>query len=658
MTKSMKITFIAAGWLFLAYSLLRLGFYVANRAYFEDAPVGDILMAFVYGLRYDAAGLVMINAPVLFLYNLPAWLVELKWYKRFCFLLFAGLNALGIIFNLVDYQYYAAVQRRANFEPLERPADFVVQVPTWIEEFPIFFFGGLGMVALLVIVVGLYFRKLDRKFPVRPGFLRGATCGLILICLSVLAVRGGLQTSIMRPADALVYSRHTAVGHMTQNTTYTVLLSRFLKRFPPIKTMDEDKAARIAVAMVQAEGETLLDKRYPFFRKSVPEGPRKDWNVVIFIQESWTYGLVGPDEKGISRTPFFDELKTKGAFFTNFVANGQRSSEAVPSIAASLPSLFRGPVIGSRVEDTTRFCGLGDLLGPLGYTTSLHHGASRTMEGFDGFRSVIGIDRYYSNEDFDRGDKPEIEVWDGKWGIYDELFYLHAGETFSRAYEKGPFAGVVFGLQPHDPFHIPPNRQPLFEAYADEEPYQRAMRYSDFTLKVFFEFARKQPWFEKTLFFITADHTRHSLPGSFYESFHVPLLIYAPALVEPQVRPEIGSQADILPTVLDLLEIETPHALMGRSLFDLEAERYAVLERSRRFVIFDDTRAHMNDLKNDLGLYDYRTDLLFQKDLSKVEPERDAELKEKMLGWLQTVTTAIVEDRIWPRNALEEVEGD
>ena len=304
-----------------------------------------------------------------------------------------------------------------------------------------------------------------------------------------------------------------------------------------------------------------------------------------------------------------------------------------------------------KIKGPTYFCGLGDLLGQYGYRVSLHHGASRTMEGFDGFRSLIGFDDYYSNEDFDDGGMQEEETWDGKWGIYDELFYQHGAKVFTDV--GGPFAGVIFGLQPHDPFHIPPSRLPLFEKYTEETPYQRAMRYSDHSVEKFFEYARKQDWFENTVFFITADHTRFSLPGSFYESFHVPLLIYAPGLVEPQVRPEIGSHADILPTILDLLEISTPHGLMGRSLFDLGAQRYAVLERSRRFVIFDDTRAYMHDIKRDLGLYDYHKDLLFEDDLESKEPEYAADLKQKLLGWLQTVTTSIVEDRIWPRNALD-----
>jgi len=651
MTKSMKITMIAAGWLFLIYAGLRLGFYIANRAYFETAPLSDIAMTFVYGLRYDAAGLVLLNAPVLFLYNLPAWLVELKWYKRFCFLLFALLNGIGIIFNLVDYRYYAAVQRRANFEPLERPADLLAQVPMWIEDFPIFFFGGWIVLGLLVFVLGLYFRRLDRKLPVRPGFVRGMSCGLVLIALSVLAVRGGLQEGIMRPADALVHSRHPAVGHMTQNTTYTVLLSRFLKRFPAIKTMADEEAARLAVAMVKADGEQLLDERFPFFRKTTAPGARKDLNVVIFIQESWTASHVGPDEKGVTRTPFFDGLCKEGAFFSNFLASGQRSSEAVPSIVASLPSLFRGPVIGSRVEDTTYFCGIGDLLGQFGYATSLHHGSARTMEGFDGFRSLIGIDTYYSREDFDDSGLAEEEALDGQMGIYDALFYLHAAQTFDAV--DGPFAGVIFGLQPHDPFHVPPSRRSLSDGFPDDTPYQKALRYSDDSLRTFFEYARKQPWFANTVFFITADHTRFSLPGSFYESFHIPLLVYAPGLVKPQVRPEIGSHADILPTIIDLLDLSTPHASMGRSLFDLESPRYAVVERSRRFVIFDDERAFMHDLRNDLGLFDYRTDLLFERDLAAKEPEHEALLEQNLLAWLQAVTSSIVENRIWPRNAVK-----
>ncbi len=133
----------------------------------------------------------------------------------------------------------------------------------------------------------------------------------------------------------------------------------------------------------------------------------------------------------------------------------------------------------------------------------------------------------------------------------------------------------------------------------------------------------------------------------------MPLLIYAPGIVEPQVRPEMGSHADIVPTILDLLNVETPHALMGRSLFDNDRTRYAVATREGRYVIFDNERALMNDIERDVGLYDYRNDIFFKKDLLSEEPERGAQLRSKLLGWLQAVTSSIVDDRIWPRDALK-----
>ena len=92
---------------------------------------------------------------------------------------------------------------------------------------------------------------------------------------------------------------------------------------------------------------------------------------------------------------------------------------------------------------------------------------------------------------------------------------------------------------------------------------------------------------------------------------------------------------------------------MGRSLFDNERTRHAVTTREGRYVIFDNERALMHDTTRDLGLYDYRKDLLFKNDLLSQEPERGTQLKANLLAWLQAVTSCIVNDRIWPRDALQ-----
>lgn len=645
MTKALWITLWSGLGLLLLHAGLRAGFYLVNAPYFEGVPPGEIARAFLHGLRFDVAGLTLLNLPVLVLLHAPlptrkprAWLV-------LTFVLFAGLNTAGLLLNAFDCEYYASVQRRMLFEPFHRPQDLLANVTGWWAEYPVAI-SAVGA-ALLVFVYGAarFLRFLGARIAHKPGAVRSHVCALALVGLGVLAVRGGLQVAIMRPADAFVHSQSQAVGNLTLNSTYTVLLSAFLPRHPVVRKLPEEEALATAAALVLGEGEHLLDPRFPFLRQRTPGAALRPLNVVVLIQESWTAAQVGPDAGGASRTPFFDELCAEGAHYVNFLANGQRSGEAVPAIVAAVPSLFPTPIIGSQIE-MTRFRGLGDLLGPLGYRTSFHYGAARTLEGFHAFTRMVGFQDYVSREDYD-GDEPDADRSDGTWGIYDELFYRHAARYLDARPE--PFATVVFGLSPHDPYRLPRNREALFPVRPGETPYQRMLRYSDHSLRAFFEHARQSPWFSRTLFVITGDHTRFSPPESFYESFRVPLLLYAPGLVEPAVREDVGCHADILPTILDLLHAPVRHASMGRSLRDTSRSRVCVVQRGQRFVIFDDERAYVHDLRRDLGFFAYRSDRRFREDLTQREPEAAAALRHKLFAYLQACTTTLVGDRVWPR---------
>ena len=366
--------------------------------------------------------------------------------------------------------------------------------------------------------------------------------------------------------------------------------------------------------------------------------------------ESWSWNHVGPraDAGGAapapSKTPFFDTLAKDGVLFTNVLANGQRSIEAVPSVTASLPGVFPTPLIGSQVE-LARIRGLGSILAERGYATSFHHGAWLTSMGFDAFTRRAGFERYYSERDYPAGD----DARDGKWGVFDELFFLDAARRFDAA--KGPFGAVVFSLSPHNPWVIPEDRKDRFSAQAGESDFDVALRYSDWSLSRFFEHARAQPWFARTVFLVTADHTRFAPPDDLRALFHVPLLVYAPGLVEPAVRDGIGSHADVLPTVLDLLRLPARHASMGRSLFDAEdpaRPRFAVVRHGPHAAIFSDRLAFVHDvLGKPVGLFDYREDPHFLRDLSAAHPDAARDLRDRLFAFLQSATSAVVRNRLW-----------
>ncbi len=646
MTKYLKMTLGAGAGLLLIYAFLRLAFLAANWDYFTDAPAGDIAMAFVHALRFDLAAIIILNIPVMVLLNAPLPQIKPRWWKRITFAVFALLNTLGFLLNLADLGYYANVQRRIIFEPFDQAEHLLVCFPGWVEDMPLLVFGGFAVLGLLIWLLGLGARWLDRRFEETPGIWRTHIWATVLIGICVLGIRGGLQDGIMRPADAFSYSTHQAVGDLTLNSTYTVLLNAVLPSFPVMNTMPQEEAVAIARSMVVGKDDVWEPGEYPFLRETKPKEPHRPLNVVILMLESWTWANVGPDAKGISRTPHFDALAKRGALWTNFLATSQRSSEAVPSIIASVPSIFRRPIIGSRIE-LVRYRGMGAILREFGYTSSFHHGASPTIEGFRGFSKLAGFHHYFSRDDYDGKEEAE-ERNDGKWGVFDHLFYEHGVRQMDAV--KGPFAAVMFGLSPHDPYRIPPSIAKAFEKGTDDTPYQRQLRYSDWAVRRFLDHAMKRPWFKNTVFILTADHTRFAPPNSIYESFHVPLLVFAPGIIEPQVRPELASHVDILPTILDVLRIPTRHASMGRSVFDYAKPRYTVVKRSGRYVIFGDQLAFQSDLHGQAGLFAYRDDVHFTEDVSADHTEERAELARRLDAWLQAVSSAVVEDRMWPPN--------
>ncbi len=81
--------------------------------------------------------------------------------------------------------------------------------------------------------------------------------------------------------------------------------------------------------------------------------------------------------------------------------------------------------------------------------------------------------------------------------------------------------------------------------------------------------AKRDGYFDDTLFVITADHANEFVEKTEHvpNQFHIPLLIVGPG-VKTGIDERTGSQVDIIPTLIDLCGWSVTYAGLGRSLVD------------------------------------------------------------------------------------------
>jgi phosphoglycerol transferase MdoB-like AlkP superfamily enzyme len=194
------------------------------------------------------------------------------------------------------------------------------------------------------------------------------------------------------------------------------------------------------------------------------------------------------------------------------------------------------------------------------------------------------MDEYANDEDYD-----------GLWGIWDEEFL----QFFARQLDTlgKPFLGVCFTLSSHHPFKLPSRYTGQFPS--GKLPVHQTVAYTDMALRKFFETASSMPWFENTLFVITADHSTVAWSDQYNSAvgaFAIPIIFYSPGDRLKKIYTPVTQQTDIMPSILDYLHFDQPFIAFGNSIFDESAqpfalnylnELYQIIDENNRLILFD-----------------------------------------------------------------------
>jgi phosphoglycerol transferase MdoB-like AlkP superfamily enzyme len=566
---------------FLLCRIAFLGYHASKLAGFSAAT---LLGIFGYGLYIDLSSscyLLVLPYLLLVLHRfIPcAWAGRLlRIYTFVCVL----LVSLITVADLHAYREYGAKLNAQTLAYLRYPKEALASVSS--SPLGLLF----SLVALLTVVGMLLYTRLCRDpfgaVAGRSAAARGVRAILTLVCAALifLGIRGSVGVAPMNPSFAF-FSSHQFANHAALNASWNLIYDiKYYFRH------QGNSFVYLPEAELRQRSARLLRHGAPNDTESILTTERP--NIVVFILESWTADVIGAlgAEKGI--TPFFDELTGGGLLFTDFYANGNRSSFGIPAVLAGYPSTPEGSVLNHPLK-MERLPTLGASLKSAGYATQFHYGGDDRFDDMHAFIVHSGFDKVVDREAFDKKDM------NSKWGAQDHVLFKRVIDDLRG--ERTPFFSAMFTLSSHEPFEVP--MKTVYPGSDVASLFKNAVHYTDLSLKGFFEQARRESWYPNTLFVFVADHG-HTLPlhRSNFEPgrYRIPLLLYGEVLKKEYRgvrKSNIGSQSDIAATLLAQLRLPTDSFLWSNNLMNRHRNDFAFYNTNTGFglrtpqqtVVFD-----------------------------------------------------------------------
>ena len=324
--------------------------------------------------------------------------------------------------------------------------------------------------------------------------------------------------------------------------------------------------------LFKEEGSNFEDPDYPLMQFPQSKEKVKDINFVIVMLESWNKPATGVyNPNGKTYTPHFDEMAKNGVLFTNAYATAGRSIAGFTSVLVNLP-LIDGSAYGYGLEQNS-VTPMPAHFAEQGFDTFFIRTANCDSYFMCTLAKLLGVKNNYGEADI-----PQILTYKDKPNYgYDYEMFVFAADKIKERKSKNFFA-MLFNASTHEPMVDFTDDFQIFKDGSMTSRYKNILAYIDNALGVFIERAKKDGWFDNTVFIFVSDHTgKRTERKTFVDHFAVPLLIYAPKILKPQVIDYPVSQLDIVPTIYKMASLNTPRTLFGNDLFNENATRFAML---------------------------------------------------------------------------------
>ncbi|MBE8163449.1 MAG: sulfatase-like hydrolase/transferase [Bdellovibrionaceae bacterium] len=582
---------LVSGKIFLFTLVLSWLYRIVFFSVFADATIfhsiSDLLYSLYLSLKLDIRLSILVIAPFFLLWPLFKK-IKKKIYTIFwlgAYFIFYFFLLLVFIFDSINFDYLGS---RLSFSSMRFFNDFKTSLQVGLDYYPVFSI----LIALIAVSVCVFFVLKRIFFPIKNSGiiklnkLQYFCLYFIVSFMMALGIYGKIA-----PPPAL---RWSDVYFLKNNFLIKATLNPLLYFYDSSQwnsvAYDINAVKKIYPYLKKTLGIYKKTKSISFDRviKATAQGKLdKNTNVVVIIMESLAKhktSLMNP----MNSTPYLKAIAKNGVYFNNFFTSTMGTARGVFSTVSSVPDPnFGRKGTASRNNNlpaqNSAFNALSD------------HKKFYFLGGSLNWAQMRGV-LHKAIPDmtlFEEGSykRPNTDVW----GLSDLDLVIEANEVFKK--QKKPFAAIIQFASFHSPFSIPKDKKsfqlvkkPLkvlkkngFRHLAE----YNSLRFSDYSLHYLMELAKKNKYFDNTVFVILGDHGL-SIRGDmayvprYIKDFQLgyamtPLIFYAPKKLKPKIYTKFALQVDVLPSVVAALGKSFVATGFGINLFNKSLSRKYII---------------------------------------------------------------------------------
>lgn len=493
-----------------------------------------------------------------------------KVFKVYFFIITLSL----VLMYVIDFEHFDYLHERLNAGAMNYLSDAKISMNMVWETYPVITLLIATFIATVIIywLIIRWFKNIQQS-TFNGHVLTKFSIGSVFALLLGLGVFGRLNQYPLRWSDAFAFDDNFK-ANLALNPVQSFLSTlKFINSGYDIRKVKKYYPLMVKYLNIQHPDSAHLN----YQRINEVAKLTNPVNVVVVICESFSAYKSSMWDNPLNTTPYFNKMCQEGIFFDRCFTPAYGTARGVWAVITGIPDVEYPTTSSRNPAYVDQHSIINDYKG---YQKFYFIGGSSSWANIRGVLTN-NIDSLHLYEQGDYSSKA-VDVW----GISDKKLFLEANNVLSK--QTHPFFAVIQTADNHRPYTIPQEDRKEFllknypadtlKKYGFQSNDElNAFRYTDFSFQKFIEAAKKESYFNNTIFVFVGDHGIRGDAGNMFPKAwetdglttqHVPLLFYAPSLLSPQRIDRTCSQLDLIPSVSALAKISYNNTTLGKDLFD------------------------------------------------------------------------------------------